>query len=275
MNSDSIFMIGKSHKVCQDYSTHDLINDLQFVLLSDGCSSSPNTDYGSRLLTLRAKSIIKKYNGNNIPYIMYDKLEDDLKTFQPITELPIETFDATLLSIVAHENGYFKTSCFGDGVIAFLRYDGTIDVAIIEYPSGAPFYLSYNLQSDRKILYGEKFGFNRIIKTYKIDDVGCTLKETIIRKDCDPWFWSGDVSSTKAVVVFSDGVLSFTEPSKSDTSKAREAIPFEKIIRELMAFKNFHGTFVHRRVQAFMKKCEAENIWAYDDFSMGAIYLGE
>ena len=52
---DSIFKIGKAHSVCQDYAagiTYPPIRDMTYnvIALSDGCSSSLNTDWGSRLI---------------------------------------------------------------------------------------------------------------------------------------------------------------------------------------------------------------------------------
>ena len=50
--SDSYFKIGKTHLICQDYALHSEGH----ISLSDGCSSSPNTDIGSRLLCLINKN---------------------------------------------------------------------------------------------------------------------------------------------------------------------------------------------------------------------------
>ena len=46
MNSDSVFVKGYGHEVCEDYA----YNTGDKVVISDGCSSADNTDIGSRLI---------------------------------------------------------------------------------------------------------------------------------------------------------------------------------------------------------------------------------
>ncbi|HYO91642.1 MAG TPA: hypothetical protein VEQ40_08400, partial [Pyrinomonadaceae bacterium] len=71
MNADSAFLIGATHAVCQDYAvagngTPDeraAVSNLQanpYVILSDGCSSSPDTDIGARLLVKAAEQVLFK-----------------------------------------------------------------------------------------------------------------------------------------------------------------------------------------------------------------------
>ena len=47
MTSDSFFAIGKAHTVCEDYARDGKIPDTErvFAIVSDGCSSSPDTDW--------------------------------------------------------------------------------------------------------------------------------------------------------------------------------------------------------------------------------------
>ena len=47
-NADSYFCIGSTHDVCQDYAISS--PDRLRAIISDGCSSAPDTDFGSRLL---------------------------------------------------------------------------------------------------------------------------------------------------------------------------------------------------------------------------------
>ena len=67
MNADSTFTIGSSHQVCQDYAVAGLRNDrglasqrnrLAYAVVSDGCSSSIDSDFGSRLLSKAAERLI-------------------------------------------------------------------------------------------------------------------------------------------------------------------------------------------------------------------------
>ena len=54
--ADAHFSIGKTHRVCEDYARAGLLPDGRaFAIVSDGCSSSPDTDFGSRLMTIAAQ----------------------------------------------------------------------------------------------------------------------------------------------------------------------------------------------------------------------------
>src|SRR5437868_4207156 len=57
MNSDCAFQIGAAHTVCQDYAVaHSGVP--AYAILADGCSSSPDTDIGARLLVKAAQTVI-------------------------------------------------------------------------------------------------------------------------------------------------------------------------------------------------------------------------
>src|SRR5215203_2249321 len=56
MNTDCFFNIGATHSVCQDYVVAS-----PYLILSDGCSSSPDTDIGARLLVKAAERVCGKY----------------------------------------------------------------------------------------------------------------------------------------------------------------------------------------------------------------------
>ena len=50
MNADSAVNIGSTHSLCQDYVIARNPDRAPYVVLSDGCSSSNDTDIGARLL---------------------------------------------------------------------------------------------------------------------------------------------------------------------------------------------------------------------------------
>ena len=56
MNTDGAFYIGTTHEVCQDYCMAE--NDA--IVVSDGCSGSPGTDMGSRVLSITTMNKIEE-----------------------------------------------------------------------------------------------------------------------------------------------------------------------------------------------------------------------
>ena len=56
--TDHLFWAGDSHKVNQDYCLSGSKSGLHYAIVSDGCSSSPDTDFGSRILAKAAENNI-------------------------------------------------------------------------------------------------------------------------------------------------------------------------------------------------------------------------
>ena len=50
MFADCAFAAGRGHDVCQDYAAAGGGADEPYAILADGCSTSPDTDVGARLL---------------------------------------------------------------------------------------------------------------------------------------------------------------------------------------------------------------------------------
>ena len=55
MNANSTFSIGKNHIVCEDYALAYTGPIITYAIVSDGCSSSPDVDFGARCLAMSAK----------------------------------------------------------------------------------------------------------------------------------------------------------------------------------------------------------------------------
>ena len=72
----------------------------------------------------------------------------------------------------------------------------------------------------------------------------------------------------------SDGVETFYQLENTGTSKSSRDIDLATIMHSLLAFKNFGGPFVQRRLNKFLVDCEKENTYCADDVSIGVIYTG-
>ena len=116
MHSDSAFYIGTTHDKCEDYALHQE----NLILVSDGCSSSPNTDVGARLVCESAK----KYNAykfkKGLLMPLCSKIAD-------MIGLPPECLDVTLLSSYIEEETVF-IEAVGDGNIIVCTKDDALHV---------------------------------------------------------------------------------------------------------------------------------------------------
>ena len=272
MNFDVAFSTGNSHRICQDYARANTLG--QYVILSDGCSGSPDTDWGSRLLIKSAEQYIGHDNMNHLAIAAASAHADGL-------HLPQECLDATLLCIrpkIVFVDGkaecYYRVSIYGDGVFSGVRKDGTIDILDVSFTDGYPRYPSYLLDEGRMATMQDKNkrngGLFRNLVSHHILPDGKRTSECsqnnvefteLVVKDSD----------YDTVAIFSDGVHSVYKI----VDGTKETIPMPTVVGMLMGFKNYAGDFVQRRYNAFQKDL-IKNGWThYDDISMGVVYLGE
>ena len=171
---DCAFRMGRTHLVCQDYAAF-AAGEFPCVVLSDGCSGSPDTDVGARLLARSALSYINtisQQKGESYPQnspsprfrisaslskcVLWEKglgVEGDLlhyhqqtvcaaRSYAEALQLSDMALDATLLTLMAGESQWLA-SVFGDGVVAALNRAGEMEVTVVSYPGGYPFYPNY------------------------------------------------------------------------------------------------------------------------------------
>jgi len=268
---DYYFNHGTAHEVCEDY----ICSAKNTLFLSDGCSSAKNTDIGSRVLTLMAKKHFKDYWISDYEYSyddIFNKIIFDSEVIINNLGINIESLFATLIVLkTTDESKYLSLSFIGDGVAAFERHDGSIQVYDVEFARNAPKYLAYRLKDSYRNQFHNIFGNDRSVTIFDIIDG----QKTNIEKSID--FNYNNYSDIKTfcinktqfknAVIFSDGVKSFSR----DTG---ENVPLENIITDLVNFKCVNGNFVKRRVNRFYKNKQKQNINHYDDLAMAAIHLG-
>jgi len=282
MNADTFFGIGKTHEVCQDYARSGVTEfEETYAIVSDGCSSSPDTDFGARFLTMAAIS-----HRNLYPKRPLDPLWSIWRAFGMLpAPLPSQCLDATLLGIFSTPTGVGVVAA-GDGVIYARRRNGNEQIVNLDL-KGAPSYLSYFLDPDRMKTYrAEGFGWRNVQTHYRVTgNVPFTLvdEETGEFKDSPPLtLWeNGNTSSGPAalgffpadtwdfVMVATDGVHSF------QNAATLQPIPMVEVVTHLAAVKSFTGQFMTRRCRAFEKFCLKEGWQHNDDLGVAAIYLGE
>lgn len=262
MQLDSFFTIGKSHKVCEDYA---LTNPQCYNLfaISDGCSSSKNTDFGSRILLKSLESGLTHFPQAPIPEMVWSKSLNILAAL----DMDITCLDATIIAAHMKPDGMINLQWFGDGCIVYHYKNGWFDIVDIEYDKNAPYYLSYFFNAQHK----ETFKNLKQIKTMKricCDDKGA-ITNTIEVPSLDEYQeYTLDPKGYQSISLFSDGVKTLMS---NDPTKPK--IPLNQVIKELTTFPITNGEFVKRRCLTFLKKYK--DYYFHDDFSMATCYMDE
>lgn len=270
MNTDHHFVIGKTHKVCEDYSISGEVDGIHYAIVCDGCSSSPDTDIGARILARAAVKHIAKSNNN----MMFAELVMATAEFQAKSMgLSSKALDATIVS-VAFIDGNFHINMYGDGAFHHQTKGegGCGETIIAKYEKSMPYYPSYLLSKKNSKDYWEIFKDSDGPESYESyiefedNDLAYAAQET------RPWWYRcywGKI--TDFIAVMSDGIESFNKKVDSETSITSESCETIDIVKELVSFKNFKGDFVKRRMIRALKNFECNGIYHNDDLSLAVI----
>lgn len=285
IQSDAAFCIGKTHKVCQDYALADN-NRAAFrsVWLSDGCSSSPNTDIGARLL---AHGIQQRLSGFG-PVAAADTAELQQTLLDTLIRknlrfaarsakqmgIPSAFLDATLLGLVeAGDRQSVYAVLYGDGAVVFGRTDGTREVYRSQYPAGYPYYPAYAGDPDRFACWNQVAGNPHTITRTTLLPDGSVGDNCTFVPEAPYHLLRQPIETLCFAVVLSDGIESFQNRIGPETCSTVKAVDYLSVIQELTAFKNFRGEFVHRRMHKFKKDCTQRGWHHNDDISVAALYF--
>jgi len=274
MNTDSYYEIGHSHTICEDYAISGKINEhLVYAIVSDGCSASPAVDVGARILAHAAKEYFcTRYSdseclGNADSKVVGVSIVNIAAQHAKMLSLPLGALDCTLL-IVLWSKTDSHVFIYGDGCCMVKRYNGDIWYHTVEFPSGAPLYLSYALSPEREKLYNVEYGRELEAKwfLYKSEEDEWTLMdrsaqpETALSTYC-PF----PREEMECVMVASDGIKTYENPDN-------EELPIKYIVKEFTAYKQYKGQFVERRMKKLRKDFRKLGIDHYDDVSIAAIH---
>ncbi len=277
MNTDIFFTQGTTHRVCQDYAlsnprnkdTGEIIG-MPYVVVCDGCSGARHVDIGARLLALAAvQNILDREDGvrNNLGAILATA-----DVFRRSLGLAVESLSSTLLTATQIGN-YIEACCVGDGCI--LAHNKTTDMwelRVISFPRELPYYLRYELKPSYRQAYLDEYGWKyipRLIEVYHFDSIEVQSKHEIANYFCVNYTHRFPLDEYDIVAVATDGVGDFQHIS-ADKSGTTPVLNIE-VLRELLAFKNFAGTFVQRRCNRAFKTFHANNWQNLDDVGIGAI----
>jgi hypothetical protein len=271
MSADVYFSIGSTHQVCQDHAiAHD-----DFIVLSDGCSSAKDSDWGARFLTQAASNILKQTKPTDLGTFSKNVILA-AQSYANKLEIHEDCLAATLLCAYVKDK-VIKAFIIGDGyIIARNKIKNEIMVIGHNFDTGAPWYLYYTLSDDLKNGYINRFGNGKFIVNKMI------VNKTVSISDNLPMDASVGMASMgytfsldeyDMVGLASDGLKSFVQQTKTNTSITTKSVELGEVLKKLFDFKTLTGQFVHRRCQRFLKDFAADNIKNTDDFSLGVLYV--
>lgn len=282
--ADAHFSIGKTHRVCEDYARAGLLPDGRaFAIVSDGCSSSQDTDFGSRLLTVAAQErMIHMGDSYNPEGVVWQALG-----VARAMRLQHTCLDATLLTLCQKSNGDVVAYLVGDGALVARRRTGEVEVWRMQFLPGdsrqvGPAYLTYTMEKQRLESYIAQ-NYHRWMLTYSLDGV---LQETVTGevsfedssdgtfRPLNFWQRMGfSADDYDYLMVVSDGVESF---QVQQSRGVYAPVPFHEVMSYMAAMKSLKGPFVAKRLKRFLEKTAPKLLWHHnDDVAAAGIALPE
>ena len=206
-SADSHYAIGKSHLYCQDYALHGQ-RPTPLVIVSDGCSCSPHSDIGARLIAQAAREYLQGClaKGEAPPEYPEMALYVAVKAQAAarVIETPESALDATLVTAFSL-GGSLWVHAYGDGLVVTRDLAGQWRSIRIGFSHNAPYYPSYRTQPTRRADYAD----HSVGQEKRIDDSQGQYTGVF---DCQaPSFFSFDAEQTALLAIASDGLaLSWT-----------------------------------------------------------------
>jgi serine/threonine protein phosphatase PrpC len=268
-NLDCYFTIAKQHSICEDYAITGT-EPAPHLIICDGCSTSKNTDIGSRILAMSARKTLEEYleetSHRELPsytdfgYALVNRAYHitDLLGVEP------GCLDATLmLAIPYHETLYVYV--YGDGYIATVNRDEELVYRKFSYEQNMPYYLTYWIDKARRDMYvkANRDGKEVVTATEYHDG-----QENSQKMDYDlPLVFSFAMDQYRLLALTSDGVSSFFAVEENNKISVKD------ILEQLVAYKTTKGDFVKRRTRRMIKNYEKQGIYPTDDLSIATLLI--
>lgn len=271
-HADSFYTIGHNHIVdgiaCQDYAlVMNTERKGQTLLVADGCSSSPDTDIGARILSHVFKRICKdmQLNPRNMKACIAHAKEVATMWFA----LSQECLDVSLVLIQYRPNETNRNdifvSIYGDGAFFVSQRDFNYEIISVNWDQNAPPYLNYFNDPERyKALIDSKQAGKVVTEMGdSFDSVKSVLSHEITIED--------SLYGRVSYVYSSEDVLFIS--AMTDGIEQIGSLPKFDAACKFNDFKNVTGNFVKRRAIKVLKDLGKENHFPKDDFSIATMYF--
>ena len=255
---DSYFSIGSTHHVCQDYALTGQNENGCFAIVADGCSSSPHTDIGARLLCRTVAIELQKHGKPTEDLLL--RSGEQAKNMAKALLLPTAALDATLLVAYADKQGQVDIYIVGDGSFCIKDGNGDLSGVEISYSDNMPAYLNYHLDKqalDCYLSHQASFEVSHLFQQ----------KPTVVGTGAGFHHFSYAKGEVQQLFLSSDGVSSFCDSHN-------ERIDTQPIWQQFTNIKSKGGAFITRRMRRFLHKTCPKNGWKHlDDVSVGSILI--
>lgn len=266
MNYDSFLEVGSQHKVCEDFIVSGT-DPCPYVILSDGCSASENSNYGAMILVQMAKRYLD-FRKHELGGIDYDDMGNwviyNADAVVRSMGLNRTCLDATLIvSYLWNDSVYVYV--YGDGCIITKLWDGLFWIYEVSFSSDSPYYLSYKLDCSRRMVY-RNMGYSKVVKHGSLG-MGPDLFRDADREVNYPVHYKFDSANFKEVYIASDGINSFVRNG--------EKLPVKDVMENLLDTerenrdRNTKGVFIQRRCRKAIRGFRKGGWDHYDDISFG------
>lgn len=295
MKADSYFEIGSTHLVCQDYAITYASDDIAYAIISDGCTSSPNTDIGSRIISIVAKDVLnylmqrqrfetikdKKWFMNNFVLTFKELVIKKCLEVKGSLNLDINSFDATLLVAIVYPGYRPLLVGWGDGNYIIKYKDGRIRTITISYDKNMPYYLSYRMSYEKDTLYKKELtdsGQGHVIEVITNEESKnyhhAPWEYNFVRYLDDISNNDGSIAGVSQIIVSSDGLQSYQyDPKSEEFLKNDKNFDLSEVYPKVIDYKNIVGEFVVRRMKSLEKEHRLNHIIHTDDVSCATIAM--
>jgi hypothetical protein len=251
---DSHFSMGRTHLVCEDYARRGH-SPFPWVMISDGCSSSNDTDIGSRLLILAAQKYLSQLN--RLPdYDSFGKqvISHTLKIAHSLG-VPDNALDATLLLAIA-KGRTIQIYVYGDGFIVLKNKQNDWRIIEFSFTQNAPFYLSYWIDESYRASYQKMLQTPKTLQIYDGKNSGLFSFDKALQ-------YQFSLDEYPLIAITSDGLSKFIDMNHY------KPVSIQTLLPQLFDFPSLSGSFVKRRLPAVLSSLETRKILPFDDFSTG------
>jgi hypothetical protein len=309
MNTDFYLERGKEHAICEDFATAGIIDGHGFALVSDGCSSSKEVDFGSRILVHAARDNLRSLLALSAPFDAVGFAKATIakagKVLGCFAALPTSILDATLLlALVRPEHcnqcrgrhaeaplsdatsgpenipslpasaaakHRFRAQVFfwGDGVVVVRRKE-RVTATLLRFAGNAPFYLSYALNNPRRQAYLDQHGGGKEVLRVAFDSDGKEVWRANRQEiSADPLTPHQEQFDLES----GDSLALVSDGITQFFAAENTPIAWEKLAPRFVDFKRPGGVFVRRRMNFFERENRAAGLRHLDDLSVAAITL--